>query len=158
MALEQKPTIKWETKNFNDLSLIELHDLLRVRLDIFVVEQNCPYSEIDGMDPVCLHVIGKNSEGEIIATARIAPENTIYSEWSIGRVVVKEKFRRFKIGKELMQVAIDYCEGVAFAKTIKIAAQLYLKKFYSELGFEQISDVYLWDGIDHIDMRLTIES
>ena len=80
MALEQKPTIKWETKNFNDLSLIELHDLLRVRLDIFVVEQNCPYSEIDGMDPVCLHVIGKNSEGEIIATARIAPENTIYSE------------------------------------------------------------------------------
>ncbi|MEM9052175.1 MAG: GNAT family N-acetyltransferase [Bacteroidota bacterium] len=147
--------MNWEIKRFEDLSLIELHNLLRVRLDIFVVEQNCPYSEIDGMDPKCIHVLGKTEEDEIIATARIAPANTIYSEWSIGRVVVKEEFRRFKLGKELMQVSIDYCNDMASAKTIKIAAQLYLKKFYSELGFKQISEVYLWDGIDHIDMRLS---
>ena len=156
MDLEQKPSLWWEIKKFEDLALMELHDLLSVRLDIFVVEQDCPYSEIDGMDPKCIHVLGKTKGGEIIATARIAPAGAIYSEWSIGRVVVKKEYRKFKLGNELMEVSIDYCLDVASAKTIKIAAQLYLKKFYSKLGFEQISEVYPWDGIDHIDMRLTI--
>jgi ElaA protein len=155
MSLDKKPTVLWDVKAFDELTLLELHDLLRIRLDIFVVEQNCPYSEIDGMDPQCMHVIGKTEEGEMIATARIAPAGTIYSEWSIGRVVVKEAFRQFKFGKELMEVSIDYCQKETPGETIKIAAQLYLKKFYSSLGFEQISDVYPWDGIDHIDMRLT---
>jgi len=155
MDVEEKPIVSWEIKTFNALSLMELHDLLRIRLDIFVVEQNCPYSEIDGMDPQCIHVLGMNTNGEIIATARIAPAGTIYPEWSIGRVVVKKEYRKFKFGKELMDVSIGYCKKEASAKTIKIAAQLYLKKFYSEFGFEQISEVYPWDGIDHIDMRLS---
>jgi ElaA protein len=157
MTESEKPDVKWEIKAFEELSKMEFHDLLKVRLDIFVVEQNCPYSEIDGKDPECIHAIGKTESGEIIATARIAPAEIIYPEWSIGRVVVKEEYRRFKFGKELMRRAIDYCKNKTEAKTIKIAAQLYLKKFYSELGFEQISEVYLWDGIDHIDMRLTLE-
>jgi ElaA protein len=155
MSDDKKPHILWETKAFDELTLLELHDLLRVRLDIFVVEQNCPYSEIDGMDPLCTHVIGKTEAGELIATARIAPAGTIYGECSIGRVVVKEEFRQFKIGKELMDISISYCQNTMEVKTVKIAAQLYLKKFYSSLGFEQISEVYPWDGIDHIDMRLT---
>ncbi|MCZ4408111.1 GNAT family N-acetyltransferase [Cryomorphaceae bacterium 1068] len=155
MSDDKKPDIVWETKAFDELTLLELHDLLRVRLDIFVVEQNCPYSEIDGMDPLCTHVIGKTDEGKLIATARIAPAGTIYDECSIGRVVVKEEYRQFKIGKELMDVSILYCKEQKGVKTIKIAAQLYLRKFYSSFGFEQISDVYPWDGIDHIDMRLT---
>jgi len=155
MSLDKKPQVKWEIKHFNELTLLELHDLLRIRLDIFVVEQNCPYSEIDGMDPKCIHVIGSTEEGELIATARIAPAGTIYSEWSIGRVVVKKAFRQFKFGQELMEASIDYCQKETKSETIKIAAQLYLKKFYANLGFEQISDVYPWDGIDHIDMRLT---
>lgn len=155
MSLDKKPHVHWETKAFDELTLMELHDLLKIRLDIFVVEQNCPYSEIDGMDPQCIHVIGETAIGEMIATARIAPAGTIYSEWSIGRVVVKKAFRQFKFGKELMEFSIDYCQKETKAETIKIAAQLYLKKFYSSLGFEQISDVYPWDGIDHIDMRLT---
>jgi len=155
MKLDKKPDVHWELKAFDELTLLELHDLLRIRLDIFVVEQNCAYSEIDGMDPSCVHVIGSTPEGEIIATARIAPAGSVYEEWSIGRVVVKEGFRKFKLGKELMQISIDYCRKHTDAKTIKIAAQLYLKEFYSSLSFEQISDVYPWDGIDHIDMRLT---
>jgi ElaA protein len=155
MSDDRKPRIHWESKAFDELTLLDLHDLLRVRLDIFVVEQNCPYSEIDGMDPLCTHVIGKTQVGELVATARIAPAGTIYDECSIGRVVVKEEYRQFKIGKKLMDVAILYCKEKMGVKTIKIAAQLYLKKFYSSLGFEQISDVYPWDGIDHIDMRLT---
>lgn len=156
MSISKKPEVSWEIKAFDELTKMELHDLLRVRLDIFVVEQNCPYSEIDGMDPVCIHIIGKTDSDEIIATARIAPAKTIYSEWSIGRVVVKEAFRKFQIGKDLMRHSIEYCKKKTEAKTIKIAAQLYLKKFYSDLGFEQISEIYLWDGIDHIDMRLTL--
>lgn len=156
MSLDKKPRVKWEIKRFDELSLLELHDILRIRLDIFVVEQNCPYSEIDGMDPECIHVIGKTELGEIFATTRIAPAGTIYSEWSIGRVVVKEEYRQFKLGKEIMDASIDYCRKHTDAETIKIAAQLYLKKFYSSFGFEQISEVYPWDGIDHIDMRFTL--
>jgi len=105
---------------------------------------------------LCIHIIGKTEEGEIIATTRIAPAGSIYPELSIGRVVVKEEFRQFNLGKELMDISIDYCQEKTEAKTIKIAAQLYLKRFYSSFGFEQISDVYPWDGIDHIDMRLTL--
>jgi len=157
MSLDKKPQVHWEIKSFDELTLLEFHDLLRIRLDIFVVEQNCPYSEIDGMDPLCFHAVGKTEDGAIIATARIAPAGTVYKEWSIGRVVVKADFRQFKIGKDLMDVCIEYCEKIVKVKTIKIAAQLYLKKFYSSLGFEQISDVYPWDGIDHIDMRLTFQ-
>jgi len=155
MDVEEKPNVEWEIKKFEELSLIELHDLLRIRVDIFVVEQNCAYAEIDGKDSQCLHVLGKTAQGELMATARIAPAEIIYSEWSVGRVVVKEEYRRFKLGKELMNVSIDFCKKEGSAESIKIAAQLYLKKFYSELGFEQISEVYPWDGIDHIDMRLT---
>ena len=157
MNLDKKPQVHWEIKSFHELTLQEFHDLIRIRLDIFVVEQNCPYSEIDGMDPVCFHAMGKTEDGEIIATARLAPAGTISPEWSIGRVVVKKEYRKFKFGKELMKVSIDYCLKKTEAKTIKIAAQLYLKKFYSDLDFEQISDVYPWDGIEHIDMRLTFQ-
>lgn len=156
MSLDKKPRVQWEIKAFDELTLIELHDLLRIRLDIFVVEQNCPYSEIDGMDPICTHAIGKTPTGEIIATARIAPAGSIYAEWSIGRVVVKEEYRKMALGKVLMQTCIEHCRTKTDAKTIKIAAQLYLKNFYSGLEFEQISEVYPWDGIEHIDMRLTL--
>jgi ElaA protein len=156
MDVNQKPKVNWQVKAFDQLTLMELHDLLRVRLDIFVVEQDCPYSEIDGKDPECLHVLGTTDSGELIATARIVPAGVIYDEWSIGRVVVKEEYRQFKLGKELMERSIDYCRENTEAKTTKIAAQLYLKKFYTSLGFEQISEVYPWDGIDHIDMRLSL--
>ena len=155
MSMPQKPEISWEIKSFEQLSTIELHDLLKIRVDIFVVEQACPYPEIDGKDPVCLHVLGKNKSGEIIATARIAPAGVIYPEVSIGRVVIQDAFRSFGLGKIIMKHSIDYCNDVLKATSIKIAAQLHLKKFYSDLGFVQISEVYLWDGIEHIDMRYT---
>ncbi len=153
---DEKPVLTWRIKRFDDLSLMELHDLLRVRLDIFVVEQGCPYSEIDGKDPECIHVLGTTSDNELIATARIVPAGVIYDEWSIGRVVVKKEYRKFKIGKELMEISIDHCIKEHEAKTIKIAAQEYLKGFYEDLKFEQISGRYMWDGIEHIDMRLYV--
>lgn len=151
----QKSELTWEVKSFNNLSVLELHDLLKVRVDVFVVEQECPYEEIDGMDTVCWHLLGKNNDGKTLATARIAPADSIYPEVSIGRVAIDKSLRRKGLGKVVMQKAIDYCEDELNAPTIKIAAQLYLKNFYSNLGFVQISEVYLWDGIEHIDMRYT---
>lgn len=148
-------TLKWEIKKFHDLSPLELHDLLKVRVDVFVVEQECAYEEIDGKDPACWHLIGKDSEGTVQATTRIAPQAVIYPELSIGRVAVSLPFRGLKLGKKMMELSIDFAEQELNVDSIKIAAQLYLKKFYSDLGFEQISDVYPWDGIDHIDMRKT---
>ena len=143
----------WEIKSFGELSAAELHDLLKVRVDVFVVEQECAYPEIDGKDSLCVHVLGKDSSGKTLATARIAPAGLIYSEVSIGRVAVDKSLRRLGVGKIVMENALSFCKTELRAKTIKIAGQLYLKKFYSDFGFVQISEVYLWDGIEHIDMR-----
>jgi len=151
----EKPDIDWKIKSFKELSLNELHDLLKIRTDIFVVEQECPYPEIDGKDPVCFHALGTNASGELIATARIAPTGEIYPEWSIGRVAVREDYRKLRLGATLMERCMTWCRHVKKVESIKIAAQLYLEKFYSTLGFKRISEVYEWDGIDHIDMRIT---
>ncbi len=150
-----KSELTWELKPFKDLSVLELHDLLKVRVDVFVVEQECAYQEIDGMDPVCWHVLGKNAEGRVLATSRIAPAGSIYPEVSIGRIAVDKSQRGKGLGKVVTQKAMDFCITELTVPTIKIAAQLYLKKFYSDFGFVKISDVYLWDGIEHIDMRFT---
>lgn len=153
MRMVQTPETSWEIKSFGELSATELHGMLRLRVDVFVVEQACAYHEIDGKDPLCMHVLGKNESGEVIATARIAPAGVIYPEVSIGRVSIRESFRGFGFGKVIMKHSIAYCNDKLNAVSIKIAGQLHLKKFYSDLGFEQISEVYLWDGIEHIDMR-----
>lgn len=129
--------------------------MLKVRVDVFVVEQECAYPEIDGKDTLCVHILGKDSSGKTLATARIAPAGLIYSEVSIGRVAVDKSLRGTGVGKIVMEHAMAFCKTELRAKTIKIAGQLYLKKFYSDFGFEQISEVYLWDGIEHIDMRFS---
>ena len=154
----QTPKMTWEIKSFGELSTGELHDLLKVRMDVFVVEQACAYPEIDGKDTLCVHVLGKDSSGITVATARIVPAGVIYSEVSIGRVAVEKSLREKGIGKIVMEHALTYSKTTLNASTIKIAAQLYLKKFYSDFGFVQISDVYLWDGIEHIDMRFSAKN
>lgn len=146
----------WSVKPFAALTLMELHDLLKVRVDVFVVEQECPYEEIDNKDPHCFHVIGKNQDGRVIATARIAGRGVVYPECSIGRVAVDLAHRNMHLGQKTMTLAIDFVKSKTDYKTVKIAAQEYLEKFYGSFGFEKISDSYLWDGIPHIDMRLSL--
>lgn len=148
--------MSWSIKNFEALTKVELHDILRLRVDIFIVEQECPYPEIDGKDPDCYHVMGKDKNGSIVAVARIAPAGVIYEEISIGRVVTKKELRGSGIGSDLMKQSILFCKEELRGQTIKIAAQKYLEKFYSDLGFKTISQVYLWDGIEHVDMRLAV--
>ncbi len=150
-----KSNLSWKIEKFERLSPKEIHDMFKIRVDIFVVEQACAYDELDGKDPDCWHVLGQDTNGNTVAVARIAPAGIIYEEISIGRVAVAKSARGTGCGKEIMTEAIEFCRKVLKANTIKIAAQLYLKKFYTELGFDQISKKYLWDGIDHIDMRLS---
>lgn len=145
--------MEWEILPFEDLSLLELHDILKLRVDVFVVEQECAYEEVDGKDPECYHLIHYRN-GKLACTARIAPAGVIYPEVSIGRVITAADERKSGLGKALMERCISFCAEKIEAKTIKIAAQLYLKDFYGNLGFEQISEIYPWDGIDHVDMRL----
>lgn len=142
----------FKTVPFQELSLNELHDLLKLRTDIFVVEQDCAYPEIDGNDPKCFHTLGTDSGGVLRAVARIVPAGVIGKELSIGRVVVEASARGRGSGRQLMEEAISFCESKWGTATIKVAAQLYLKKFYEDLGFVPVGDVYPWDGIDHIDM------
>lgn len=144
--------IEWKIRRFEALSAKELYNLLRLRSEVFVVEQNCVYEDIDGKDEKALHVIGEN-EGEIVAYARLFKPNDYFEESSIGRVVVKADYRDKKLGHILMREAVQVIKTHFDETKITISAQLYLKKFYESHGFMQTSEMYLEDGIPHIEMR-----
>jgi ElaA protein len=150
--------MKFKTKKFNDLSVSELYDLLRLRSEIFVVEQNCVYLDQDDNDQKSLHVLGyaKNSKGvsKLIAYARIVPPGIIFKTVSIGRVVVDKKFRGKEYGYSLMEKAIKETIKKFKPEIISISAQKYLEKFYDSLGFKAIGKMYLEDNIPHIKMLL----
>ena len=144
--------LKWSIKPFQALSVDELYDLLRLRSEIFVVEQNCVYLDLDGKDKVALHLYGE-FEGKIVAHARLFKAGISFDNASIGRVVVDANYRDRKWGHDLMREAIA---GVLLhfgESQITIGAQLYLKKFYESHGFVQTSDMYLEDDIPHIEMK-----
>lgn len=143
--------MEWHIKSFQELSNDELYSVLKKRVDVFVVEQECPYPELDNIDRRALHCFLKIDD-EIAACARILPKDTKYEEPSIGRVLVVEKFRNQGLAKQMMQHAIDYVVNDWNETRIKLQAQEHLKRFYSMLGFKQVSESYLDDGIPHIDM------
>jgi ElaA protein len=142
----------WEIKSFDALSVHELYDMLRLRSEIFVVEQNCVYLDLDGKDKIALHLLGK-AEGEIVAHARLFQAGISFDNASIGRVTVDPKHRDKKWGHQLMREAIVGIEHNFGESKITIGAQLYLKKFYESHGFVQISEMYLEDDIPHIEMK-----
>jgi len=142
--------MSWELKKFADLTNKELYDVLRLRVDIFVVEQTCPYPEIDGKDPKSLHLMHWEN-GNLVAYARILPPGLSFDEPSIGRVIVAESHRGTGLGHELLDRAIK-ASVAEYNKPIKIGAQAYLEKYYGAAGFVTVSDVYLEDDIPHIDM------
>ena len=138
-------------KTFNQLSLDELYYLLQLRSQVFVVEQDCVYQDIDVKDKKALHVIGKK-DNTIIAYSRIFKPGDYFKEASIGRVVVAENFRHLKYGHQLMVASIKAVETSFSSKKIKISAQKYLENFYNNLGFITSGEPYLEDGIPHIAM------
>lgn len=144
---------EWRCKNFPDLTLYELYALLRLRSEVFVVEQNCPYLDIDGKDLKGYHLMCWK-EGELLACTRLFPAGVSYREMSVGRVATAYSVRRLGLGKELMQRSIAACYQLFGRAAIRIGAQLYLKKFYESFNFVQASQLYLEDGIEHIEMVL----
>lgn len=144
--------IQWKIKRFNELSLDEMYKLLQLRSEVFVVEQNCVYQDIDGKDEKAIHLLGE-SEGILVAYARLFQPKDYFEEASIGRVVVKPSHRELKLGHDLMHQAIQGIENQFGVKQITISAQLYLKKFYESHGFVPTSEMYLEDDIPHIQMK-----
>lgn len=144
--------LHWRALTFDALRPMELHDLLRLRVDIFVVEQRCAYAEIDGQDPAALHILGEDGKGALVAYARVLPPGPD-GKPHIGRVVVDQQHRGTGIGRTLMERAIRACTGLHPALPIVVQAQAVLEDFYRSLGFVPISGEYLWDGIPHVDME-----
>lgn len=138
-------------KASNQLSAQELINLLKVRTKVFVVEQNCPYQEVDDKDNDAVHVFFKKGN-QILAYARIVPFDQTYM--SVGRVLVVKEFRQHKLGRQIFATAINELTQRFPNKDIKIQAQSYLKNFYGSFGFKAVSDLYLEDGISHVDMVL----
>ncbi|HEL2058311.1 TPA: GNAT family N-acetyltransferase [Streptococcus suis] len=143
--------MKWSLRSFDQLTLDQLYAILALRTDVFVVEQTCPYPEIDGKDQSSYHLFAEEA-GEIIAYLRILPAGLSYEEASIGRVVIRASHRGRGLSRTMMQEAIDYIVRELQECQIKIGAQAHLENFYQSLGFEPVSEVYLEDGIPHVDM------
>jgi ElaA protein len=144
--------ISWELKSFEELSNTELYTILRLRAEVFIVEQNCPYLDMDGKDQLSFHLMGMNDRQELLAYARLLPAGLAFREVSIGRVLSSSAARGSGAGMELMQTAIQHIYKKFGEVPIRIGAQLYLKKFYERLGFVQVSEMYLEDDIEHIEM------
>ncbi len=138
-------------KSFKELSTTELYNILRLRNEVFVVEQNCVYQDADGKDLKALHLFIKNQE-DIIAYLRIFKPGDYFKHASIGRVVTPPSYRGKNFGKQIMQKAIDIITNDLQENTIEISAQTYLKKFYKDLGFQETGNEYLEDGIPHVRM------
>jgi ElaA protein len=145
--------MEFSLKSFDALTPNELYQILTLRSEVFVVEQQCVFLDMDQKDQKSEHLMLWD-EKNLVAYCRILPEGISYKEPSIGRVVSSPNYRRTGAGRELMQKAIEIARQRYGNQPIRIGAQLYLKKFYSSLGFEAQGDIYLEDGIEHVEMIL----
>lgn len=147
--------MNWQIKTFSQLTTDELYDLLKLRIDVFVVEQTCYYPDLDNLDrnPEVRHIFCYENDN-ILGYCRLLPPNLVYpNESAISRVIISEQARGRKLGYELMTFANQHTDALWPEVSCHISAQQHLKGFYQSLGFEQISDMYLEDGIAHIAMR-----
>ena len=143
--------LRWETKYFNELSTQELYALLQLRSEVFVVEQDCVYQDLDGKDDKALHVLGYKEE-VLVAYARCFAPGDYYKESSFGRIIIAQNQRKYGYGHELIKVTAEVMEQAYKTNTIRIAAQCYLIKFYEQHDFVIDGKEYLEDGIPHIEM------
>ncbi|WP_440879592.1 GNAT family N-acetyltransferase [Tenacibaculum sp. C7A-26P2] len=138
-------------KTFSELTTSELYRILQLRSEVFVVEQDCVYQDLDGKDQKALHVIGTKEE-KIIAYTRLFDSGQYFDTSSIGRVVVDQSQRKFGYGHDLIKASIKAVNNYYNTQEISISAQTYLLKFYTSHGFETIGEEYLEDGIPHVKM------
>lgn len=140
-----------QIKSFKELSAYELYEILRLRSEVFVVEQNCVFLDQDNKDQQCHHVL-LFADDQLAAYCRLVPAGVSYSEVSIGRVVSSSAFRGSGLGRKVMQLAIQSCEDLFGKADIRIGAQTYALPFYASLGFVEDGEPYDEDGIEHIEM------
>lgn len=140
-----------EVKSFDELSKKELYELLQLRSEVFVVEQDCVYRDIDGKDDRALHVMGWE-DGKLVAYARCFRSGDYFDKAAIGRILVRENYRKLGYGHKITQASIDAIKRIYKADTIMISAQTYLVIFYECHGFKTTGDRYMEDGIPHIAM------
>jgi ElaA protein len=143
--------ITWTVKKFDELSLQELYAILQLRSEVFVVEQNCVFQDMDNKDQSSYHLMGWENN-ILLAYTRLIPPGITYPFSSIGRVVTASSARGSGIGKLLMEKSIQELEQLFGRQPVKIGAQLYLREFYHSFGLKQAGDIYIEDGIDHIEM------
>jgi ElaA protein len=146
--------LAWNLTPFTELRVEQLYELLTLRQLVFCVEQSCAYLDCDGKDFVALHLLGRDASGRLVAYARLLPPGTSFVEPAIGRVVSHPDTRRTGLGRELMREAIGRTRMAYGPHPIRIGAQIYLRRFYEELGFEATGPTYDEDGIPHIEMLL----
>jgi ElaA protein len=147
--------LNWKYKKYEELTKDELYDCLALRVEVFVIEQDCPYQEVDGKDRQSDHFFGQDASGKILAYARIPHPGVSYLELSMGRIVVSPDYRRKALGKALMIESMKAVKQKWGDVPIRISAQQHLKLFYEHFGFLQVSDMYLEDDIPHIEMLYT---
>lgn len=145
--------MEWIIKKFHELNIEELYSILLLRSEVFVVEQNCVYQDIDEIDRKCIHVFLKDND-KIITYGRIIPKGIKYKdEYSLGRIVTKKEYRHKGYSNSLLEKMLNYIE-ITDDSPVVISAQYYIRKFYENVGFKKESDIYLEDDIEHIRMRL----
>ena len=143
--------IDWKIKTFSELTTTELYEIIKARVNVFVVEQDCPYPDLDDYDQKAIHLWAEK-EGEVLAYCRIFDKGIKYPETSIGRVVTTEKGRGTGLGKQVISYSIDVIENRLRTTEVRISAQDYLLKFYSGFGFVDTGKKYLEDNIPHTEM------
>lgn len=143
--------IIWKVKTFDELSTEELYQIIRARVDVFVVEQNCPYQDLDNYDQLAIHLWAEK-DAEVMAYCRIFDKAIKYPETSIGRVITTQKVRGTGLGRQLIAYAVQIIENRLKTQDIRISAQDYLIKFYSDFGFRDTGKKYLEDNLPHTEM------
>jgi ElaA protein len=145
--------ITFQCLPFDSLTLRQLYDVLALRIDVFIVEQNCPFHDADGKDFVAWHCLGYDEANDLVAYTRLFDVNLSFEgHTSIGRVATSNKVRGQGVGQKLMKYSIEQCEKLYGSHPVKIGAQKYLLKFYESFGFQSMGEDYLEDGIPHVIM------
>lgn len=145
-------TLDWQFAPFDELTPRKLHDVYRLRVDVFIVEQNCVFQDVDGVDPHCWHLLGYSGD-ELVAYCRLLPAGVKFREPSIGRVITARSVRGTGMGRVLMAEAMRRAGDLFPGKALRIGAQAHLERFYNEFGFKKSSEPYDEDGILHIEME-----
>jgi ElaA protein len=142
----------WLTKPFAELTLKELYAVLKLRQDVFIVEQECYYADIDSADDAAMHMLVVGSNEQLVAYLRLFEPGVRCNEASIGRIIVSPIARGVGLGKRLVEQGIGYCRSAFADAGIRIEAQAHLQNFYGDCGFETVSEPRMVDGIPHVDM------